>query len=45
MAETKSACCYCGVGRGVINESHDGCVTGVRGDPGYGQGTARTVGS
>jgi len=33
MAETKSTCCYCGVGCGVIIESHDGRVTGVRGDP------------
>ena len=33
MAETRSTCCYCGVGCGVIIESHDGCVTGVRGDP------------
>ena len=33
MAETKSTCCYCGVGCGVIIESHDGHVTGVRGDP------------
>jgi assimilatory nitrate reductase catalytic subunit len=33
MAETKSTCCYCGVGCGVIVESHDGLVTGVRGDP------------
>ena len=33
MAETKSTCCYCGVGCGVIIEAHDGRVTGVRGDP------------
>ncbi len=33
MAETKSTCCYCGVGCGVIIESHGGAVTGVRGDP------------
>jgi predicted molibdopterin-dependent oxidoreductase YjgC len=33
MAESKSTCCYCGVGCGVIIESHDGHVTGVRGDP------------
>ncbi|WP_230969684.1 nitrate reductase [Nitrogeniibacter aestuarii] len=33
MSETKSTCCYCGVGCGVIIE-HDGDqITGVRGDP------------
>ena len=33
MAETRSTCCYCGVGCGVIIE-HDGeRITGVRGDP------------
>lgn len=33
MAETRSTCCYCGVGCGVIIE-HDGeHITGVRGDP------------
>lgn len=33
MAETRSTCCYCGVGCGVIIE-HDGRqVSGVRGDP------------
>ncbi|MFZ5558466.1 MAG: molybdopterin-dependent oxidoreductase [Pseudomonadota bacterium] len=31
--ETRSACCYCGVGCGVIIESRDGRVSGVRGDP------------
>jgi assimilatory nitrate reductase catalytic subunit len=31
--ETRSTCCYCGVGCGVIVESRDGRVTGVRGDP------------
>ena len=31
--ETKSTCCYCGVGCGVIIESDGGCITGVRGDP------------
>ena len=31
--ETKSTCCYCGVGCGVIIE-HDGArISGVRGDP------------
>ncbi len=29
MTETKSICCYCGVGCGVIVESDDGRVTGV----------------
>ncbi|WP_323002531.1 molybdopterin-dependent oxidoreductase [Denitromonas sp.] len=33
MSETKSTCCYCGVGCGVLVE-HDGTqITGVRGDP------------
>src|SRR6266540_690902 len=33
MAETRSTCCYCGVGCGVVIE-HDGArITGVRGDP------------
>jgi assimilatory nitrate reductase catalytic subunit len=33
MAETRSTCCYCGVGCGVIIE-HDGVhITGVRGNP------------
>ncbi|MBU1645490.1 MAG: molybdopterin-dependent oxidoreductase, partial [Gammaproteobacteria bacterium] len=30
---TKSTCCYCGVGCGVIIESEAGHITGVRGDP------------
>jgi assimilatory nitrate reductase catalytic subunit len=33
MAETRSACCYCGVGCGVIIESAGERITGVRGDP------------
>lgn len=33
MTETKSTCCYCGVGCGVVIESEGGQVTGVRGDP------------
>ena len=33
MQETKSTCPYCGVGCGVVIESHDGQITGVRGDP------------
>ena len=33
MAETRSICCYCGVGCGIVVE-HDGeRMTGVRGDP------------
>lgn len=31
--ETRSTCCYCGVGCGVIIESDAGRITGVRGDP------------
>lgn len=31
--ETKSTCCYCGVGCGVIIESDGVQITGVRGDP------------
>jgi len=31
--ETRSTCCYCGVGCGVIIESDGGRITGVRGDP------------
>ncbi|MBC3882437.1 molybdopterin-dependent oxidoreductase [Undibacterium sp. LX40W] len=31
--ETKSTCCYCGVGCGVIIEHNDLEITGVRGDP------------
>lgn len=33
MAETRSTCCYCGVGCGVIIEHEAGRITGVRGDP------------
>ena len=33
MRETKSTCCYCGVGCGVIIEHYDDEITGVRGDP------------
>ncbi|TSA50275.1 MAG: nitrate reductase [Nitrosomonadales bacterium] len=33
MQETNSTCCYCGVGCGVIIQSEDGRITGVRGDP------------
>ncbi|MBI1173710.1 MAG: molybdopterin-dependent oxidoreductase [Sideroxydans sp.] len=31
--ETRSTCCYCGVGCGVIIESNGARITGVRGDP------------
>ena len=31
--ETKSTCCYCGTGCGVIIESDDAKITDVRGDP------------
>ncbi|MBI4754577.1 MAG: molybdopterin-dependent oxidoreductase [Betaproteobacteria bacterium] len=33
MRETRSTCCYCGVGCGVIVESEGQRITGVRGDP------------
>jgi assimilatory nitrate reductase catalytic subunit len=33
MQETRSTCPYCGVGCGVIIESRDGQISGVRGDP------------
>src|SRR5207247_2366936 len=33
MAETRSTCPYCGVGCGVIIESDNEQITGVRGDP------------
>ena len=29
----KSTCCYCGVGCGVLVETTDGKISGVRGDP------------
>ena len=35
MQETKSTCPYCGVGCGVIIESHGPQITGVRGDPSH----------
>lgn len=31
--EFKSACCYCGVGCGVLIQTEGGRITGVRGDP------------
>ncbi|WP_096698668.1 nitrate reductase [Polaromonas sp. AER18D-145] len=33
MTDTRSTCPYCGVGCGVIIESHGNEITGVRGDP------------
>ena len=30
---TRSTCCYCGVGCGVLIETEDERITGVRGDP------------
>ncbi len=33
MNETKSSCCYCGVGCGVIIQSEGERIIGVRGDP------------
>ncbi len=35
MQETTSTCPYCGVGCGVIIESHGPQITGVRGDPSH----------
>ena len=31
--EVRSTCCYCGVGCGVVIETANGAITGVRGDP------------
>ena len=33
LQETKSTCCYCGVGCGVIISTTAGKISGVRGDP------------
>ena len=33
QTEVKSTCCYCGVGCGVLIETKDGRITGLRGDP------------
>jgi len=33
--EVKSTCCYCGVGCGVLVETENGAITGVRGDPAH----------
>jgi assimilatory nitrate reductase catalytic subunit len=32
---TRSTCCYCGVGCGVLIEADDGRITGVQGDPAH----------
>jgi assimilatory nitrate reductase catalytic subunit len=31
--EVKSTCCYCGVGCGVLIQTENNTITGVRGDP------------
>ncbi|WP_313953317.1 molybdopterin-dependent oxidoreductase [Accumulibacter sp.] len=33
VTSTKSTCCYCGVGCGLLIETEGGQITGVRGDP------------
>ena len=33
--EVKSTCCYCGVGCGVLIETENGAIAGVRGDPAH----------
>ncbi len=35
MSEVLSTCCYCGVGCGVIIETDEQRITGVRGDPAH----------
>ena len=35
MTQTKSTCCYCGVGCGVLIESEGTRITGVAGDPAH----------
>jgi len=35
LSETRTTCCYCGVGCGVIVQSDGAQVVGVRGDPGH----------
>ena len=35
MKETKSTCCYCGVGCGVVIASEGERIIGVRGDPNH----------
>ena len=31
--QVKSTCCYCGVGCGLLIDTEDGRIVGVRGDP------------
>jgi assimilatory nitrate reductase catalytic subunit len=33
VTTVKTTCCYCGVGCGVLVDTHEGAITGVRGDP------------
>ena len=33
--EVKSTCCYCGVGCGILIETENGSITGLRGDPAH----------
>ena len=33
--EVKSTCCYCGVGCGMLIETDNGTISGVRGDPAH----------
>jgi assimilatory nitrate reductase catalytic subunit len=35
VAEIASTCCYCGTGCGVLIETHNNVITGVRGDPSH----------
>jgi assimilatory nitrate reductase catalytic subunit len=35
MTEIASTCCYCGTGCGVLIETHNNAITGVRGDPSH----------
>ncbi|RPI42175.1 MAG: nitrate reductase [Betaproteobacteria bacterium] len=35
MAETRSTCCYCGVGCGLVIETDGARIVGVRGDPSH----------
>ena len=47
MQTTRSTCCFCGVGCGVLIDSDGGRITGVRGDPAHpaNQGRLCTKGS
>lgn len=35
ILETRSTCCYCGVGCGVLIETNEGVISGVKGDPAH----------